>query len=75
MRVVSYGNIIIPNININASLYDIKEYFQDRNEKGKMNNKRKDEEYNRLMGNLRQALEVLAKKIQPKVYEYGFLQK
>ncbi len=40
-----------------------------------MNNKRKDEEYNRLMGNLRQALEVLAKKIQPKVYEYGFLQK
>ena len=59
--------------NANASLYDIKEYFQGRNEKGKMNNKSKDEEYNKLIGNLRYNLGILAKKIEPKIYEYGFL--
>ena len=59
--------------NANASLYDIKEYFQGRNEKGKMNNKSKDEKYNKLIGNLRYNLGILAKKIEPKIYEYGFL--
>jgi len=62
-----------PNININASLYDIKEYFQGRNENGKMNNKSEDEKYNELIKNLRETLNVLAEKIEPKVYEYGFL--
>ena len=62
-----------PNINANASLYDIREYFQGRNDKGKMNNKSEDETYNELIGNLRTALELLAQKIEPKVYEYGFL--
>ena len=62
-----------PNINVNASLYDIRAYFQGRNEKGKMNNKSKDETYNELMENLRTELKILAKKIEPKVYEYGFL--
>ncbi|GIZ15661.1 hypothetical protein [Capnocytophaga catalasegens] len=68
------------NINVNASLYDIREYFQGRsvaltgnNTKGRMNNKSEDEHYNQLIGNLREALKVLAEKIQPKVYEYGFL--
>ena len=61
--------------NANASLYDIKEYFQGRNEKGKMNNKSKDEEYNKLIGNLRYNLGILAKKIEPKIYEYGFLRR
>lgn len=28
-----------PNVNVNASLYDIREHFQGRNDKGKMNNK------------------------------------
>jgi len=62
-----------PNCNVNASLYDIREYFQGRNEKGKMNNKSDDETYNELIGNLRLTLKILAKKIEPKVFEYGFL--
>ena len=62
-----------PKCNVNASMYDIREYFQGRNEKGKMNNKSKDETYNVLIGNLRSELKTLAKKIEPKVYEYGFL--
>jgi hypothetical protein len=58
---------------VNASLYDIREYFQGRNEKGKMNNKSDDEKYNKLIGNLRSSLKILAEKIEPKVYEYEFL--
>jgi hypothetical protein len=64
-----------PKCNVNASLYDIREHFQGRNEKGKMNNKSKDETYNELVGALRSALKTLAEKIEPKVYEYGFLKK
>lgn len=64
-----------PNINVNASLYDIKEYFQGRDEKGRMNNKSTDETYMRLIGNLKEKLQKLAKKIEPKVYKYGFLKK
>jgi hypothetical protein len=59
--------------NVNAGLYDIKEYFQGRNDKGKMNGKSDDEKYNQLIGYLRETLQILAKKIEPKVYEYGFL--
>lgn len=62
-----------PNVNVNASLYDIKEYFQGRNDKGKMNNSSSDEHYNELVKALRDALKLLARKIEPKVYEYGFL--
>ena len=57
----------------NASLYDIKAFFQGRNDKGKMNNSSADEKYNKLIGNLRSALKDLAKQIEPKIYEYGFL--
>jgi len=60
-------------VNVNASLYDIREYFQGRNEAGRMNAKSSDEKYTQLIGNLRENLKVLAKKIEPKVYEYGFL--
>ena len=60
-------------VNVNASLYDIREYFQGRNDKGKMNNKSTDEKYTELIGNLREKLKLLAKKIEPKVYEYEFL--
>jgi len=62
-----------PKCNVNASLYDIRDYFQGRNDKGKMNNKSNDETYNELIGNLRAELKALAKKIEPKVYAYGFL--
>ncbi|RVZ40388.1 hypothetical protein EC549_07520 [Helicobacter pylori] len=61
--------------NANASLYDIKEFFQGRNVQGKLNlpAKAKDEYYKQLYANLQDALKDLAKEIQPKVYEYGFL--
>ena len=62
-----------PNINVNASLYDIREYFQGRNETGKMNNKSSDEAYMNLIGNLREKVRELANKIEHKVYEYEFL--
>lgn len=62
-----------PNCNVNASLYDIREYFQGRNAAGRMNSKSDDETYMKLIGNLRVQLKKLAKKIEPKVYEYGFL--
>jgi hypothetical protein len=59
--------------NVNASLYDIREHFQGRNDKGKMNNRSTDEHYNELIGALRSQLKALARKITPRVYEYGFL--
>ncbi|MCL1966382.1 MAG: hypothetical protein FWF67_00700, partial [Fibromonadales bacterium] len=62
-----------PKCNVNASLYDIREHFQGRNAQGKMNNKSDDDKYNELIGDLRSALKELAQKIEPKVYEYGFL--
>lgn len=61
--------------NVNASLYDIREYFQGRNEKGRMNSKSDDEKYTSLIGELREKLNILADKIKPKVFEYGFLRK
>ena len=60
-------------VNVNASFYDIREYFQGRNEAGRMNGKSEDEKYMELLGNLREKMKILAKKIEPKVYEYGFL--
>ena len=62
-----------PKVNVNGSLYDIREHFQGRNDKGKMNNKSGDETYMKLISSLRESLKILAKKIEPKVYEYGFL--
>jgi len=59
--------------NYNASLYDIRSYFQGRNTNGRMNSKSKDETYMELIGNLRTSLKLLAKKIEPKIYKYGFL--
>ncbi|MBH0261370.1 hypothetical protein I6663_01955 [Helicobacter pylori] len=61
--------------NANVSLYDIKEFFQGRNAQGKLNlpAKAKDGYYKQLYANLQDALKELAKEIQPKVYEYGFL--
>ena len=64
-----------PFVNVNASLYDIREYFQGRNDKGRMNSKSDDETYMGLIGELRNKLDFLADKIKPKVYEYGFLKK
>ena len=61
------------DINVNASFYDIREYFQGRNAKGRMNSRSTDEKYTELIGNLRVKLNIVADKIKPKIYEYGFL--
>ncbi len=61
--------------NPNASLYDIREYFQGRNEKGRMNSHSEDDNYTKLIEKLRKKLNFLAEKIESKVYEYGFLKK
>jgi len=61
------------NCHINASLYDIREYFQGRNDAGKMNNKSVDGQYMQLITALRIKLKTLAKIIEPKVYEFNFL--
>ena len=60
-------------INNNASYYDIRKYFQGTDSNGRMNNKSIDEEYNKLIKDLRDKMDILAKKIEPKIYEYGFL--
>ena len=59
--------------NVNASLYDIREYFQGRNEKGRMNARSNDDKYTLLIAELRNKLNILADKIKPKIYEYEFL--
>lgn len=64
-----------PDSNPNASYYDIREYFQGRNPNGKMKNKSDDKKYMALLSNLKDAIADLAKKIEQKVYEYGFLMK
>lgn len=63
------------NYLVNASLYDIKEFFQGRDEKDRMKlpSQAKDEHYKALLSDLNIALNALAKKLEPKIYEYGFL--
>jgi hypothetical protein len=61
------------DINVNASLYDIREYFQGRNDNGRMNSQSNDEKYTELIGVLREKLNFLTDQIRPKIYEYGFL--
>jgi hypothetical protein len=63
------------NVDVNAAFYDIREYFQGRNAQGRMNTKSEDETYNKLIGELCEKMKVLAKKIEPKVYEYEFLKR
>jgi hypothetical protein len=58
---------------VNASFYDIREFFQKRDDKGKMKTRAEDETYNARIAELRERLDILVKKIQIKVYEYGFL--
>ena len=63
------------SVNVNASLYEIREYFQGRSDKGIMNSKSTDEKYAKLIGNLREKLNLLAEKVTPKIYEHEFLKK
>ena len=61
------------DINVNASLYEIREYFQGRNDKGIMKSRSTDMQYTKLIADLREKLKVLADKIAIKVFEYEFL--
>ena len=62
-----------PNANPNAALYDIRLHFQGCKPNGHMNPKSDDARYTELISTLRKRLKVLARKIEPKVYEHGFL--
>lgn len=66
-----------PESNPDASLYDIKLFFQGtkimKNGKIQMKSNSEDKLYMELIHNLRDKLKILAFKIEPKVYEYGFL--
>ena len=63
--------------NPNASFYDIRLHFQGTKTtasgKEQMNPDSTDTEYTHLITALRQQLKALAQKIEPKVYQYGFL--
>lgn len=61
-----------PSAKPDASFYDIRKYFQGE-KNGKMNSTSDDEIYNEKISDLREKMKTLAEKIQPKVYEYGFL--
>ena len=60
-------------INVNASYYDIRAFFQKFNDKGRMNPTSKDETYNSLLADLKSKMDILAQKIAVKVYEHVFL--
>jgi hypothetical protein len=62
-----------PKANVNASFYEIREHFQGRNKGGTNENKIIRQKYNELIWILRYKLKILSKKIEPKVYKYGFL--
>ena len=66
-----------PNAIADASFYDIRLHFQGtkstKNGKVQMNTESQDATYTELITDLRQKLKDLAKRIEPKVYEYGFL--
>ena len=68
-----------PGANPNASFYDIRLHFQgsttDAKGKERMNSDSSDAKYTELLANLRRAMKHLARHIEPKVYEYGFLKK
>ena len=63
----------------NVSFYDIRLYFQGtkttKSGKRQMNTESTDATYTSLITNLRQKQKELAKNIEPKVYEYGFLKR
>ena len=63
----------------NASFYDIRLYFQGtkttKSGKQQMNTESDDPTYTTLITDLRQKQKELARQIEPKVYEYGFLKK
>ncbi|MBO4316574.1 MAG: hypothetical protein J5867_11540 [Prevotella sp.] len=68
-----------PRANANASFYDIRLHFQGtktiKDGKRQMNTDSPDATYTALLSTLREATKALARRIEPKVYAYGFLKK
>lgn len=68
-----------PGAMADAALYDIKMHFQGtkttRNGRVQMAAESSDARYTELIATLRQRLKVLARKIEPRVYEHGFLRR
>ena len=63
-----------PYADLNATYYNIREYFCGRSEKtGNLNATSDDAMYNRLHEALRKAHKTLGRHIEPKIYDYGFL--
>ncbi len=66
-----------PGVSVNASFLDIRGYFQgfQTTEKGKrkMNSSSTDVRYTELLADLRGLMKKLEKRIEPKIYEHGFL--
>ena len=67
------GELYATPLDVNASFYDIRRYFQGTNDKGKMNNDSPDTTYMQLLRDLRTKQRRLAAKIAEKVYAYEFL--
>ena len=61
------------NVEVNAGLYDIRAYFQGKNQRGNMKNSSEDKTYTQLLNQLKQALKNLTQNLVPKIYEHGFL--
>lgn len=61
--------------NANSSLYDIRRHFQGVDAKGRLDAQGGSDEYKSRLAALRAALKSLALRIEPKIYEHGFLQK
>ncbi len=64
-----------PDADPDASLYDIRAYFQGRDDQGKVKSSSEDGTYRRLNQDLKDALEALAEKIAERAYAYGFLRR
>ena len=68
-----------PGANPDASYYDIRLHFQGtkttKSGKVQMNSESTDARYMALLSELRNRMKALAQKIEPKVYEHGFLKK
>ncbi len=64
-----------PDLNVNASLYEIREYHRGRADNGRLRARSGDEKFQQLDDKLKEKLSILAKKIAADVYKYGFLKK
>lgn len=60
-------------VKVNAGLYDIRGFFQGRDTNGKMLSKSNDFQYTQFIAELKRVHTVLAMKLRPTIFKYGFL--